>query len=92
VAFWHTHLYSDGTTVFCRLRNRTIVVNNAASGGGSFAEGGRSGDWDAVRTDSVSMYTVDPERIYRLDPGTPAGSEADNPNIWFRIPGTCAAR
>src|SRR5690606_6315839 len=94
VAFWHTHLYADGTQVFCRLKNTTVTVNNAGSGGGSFTSGGFIGDWDAVR-DPVNggpMYTIDPGAIYRLDPSTPAGSEADNPNVWTRVHGSCAIR
>jgi hypothetical protein len=94
VAFWHTHLYADGTTVFCRLRGELVTINNIALGGGSVSSGTYLGDWDAVRDTTMGgpMYTIDPNTIYRLDPDRPVGHEGNNPNVWIRVAGSCAIR
>jgi hypothetical protein len=80
--------------VFCTLRNENVTINNAGSGGGSVTSPGSTwaGDWNVVRQTGNPMYTIDPTSMYRLDPTMPEGDEATNPNVWTRVPNSCAIR
>lgn len=99
-AYFHTHPTTDGTTFTCKLSGLVITASSFASGGGSLGRYDSSGnyipgDWDWVRNATsnpgqVPMYTIDPQHIFRLEPGTPPGQEGSNPNNWTRVPGGCA--
>ena len=83
VAFFHTHPYLDGTFVTCRLGG-SGPIENLLNGGGSDL------DWGHITT--LPWYTIDPQHIFRLDPGVAVGNRSANSNIWLRNPTGCATK
>ncbi len=84
IAKWHTHPNADFAVVTCRLSGKTGIITTGATGGGS------PEDWATVDASGIRMYTIDPNRLYRLDPGLDRVARSNNPNQWVRVPNGCA--
>src|SRR5690606_20525558 len=89
MGYFHTHLYRDGDQFSCPGDSTGTVrtATNSLTGGGSVdISDSTKGDWGFVRTaiPPRKMYIVDPDFLWRLDPGTPIGQESSNPNQWSR--------
>ncbi len=84
VALGHTHLYSDGTEIHCRLADTTVTVTDEAGGGGSQI------DWNNVPKDGIPWYTIDPDHIFLLPTNLDWDTRGENNHMWDRKPdGTC---
>lgn len=86
VARFHTHTMRDEEEYMCPNTADTVWrAINEASGGGS------TPDWEIADTSDIPMYTIDPDRIYRLEPDTPPARRHFNPQRWLKASsGTCA--
>ena len=86
VATFHTHTMRDGETFMCPHSADTVwEAVNEASGGGL------EHDWNYATLSGRPLYTIDPDRIWRLEPDTPVGQRYANPQRWTKgTAGTCA--
>lgn len=87
LGLWHTHPMKDGESYTCPHSADTVWLAKAEEQGG-----GSAGDWAIADSLQVPMYTIDPERMWRLEPNTPAGLDRwNNPQRWTKgISGQCA--
>lgn len=65
------------------------IANPFDTGGGS--EGTGKGELELARVSTKPVYTIDADRIYRLDPNY-SGRHTFNPDQWFRNPSGCASK
>src|SRR5690606_30711020 len=88
VAWVHTHPIRDGEVYDCEATGNTNLVANAQEQGGGSPE-----DWGSATSERIPMYTIDPDRIWRLEPDTDSLSRPYNPQRWSAAPtGTCSPR
>lgn len=87
VGFVHTHPMRDGEVFDCPYtETENEVANNEARGGRSET------DWQGVWDRNLPTFTVDPDRMWRLDPSQVA-NRVNNPHRWMRPQsGGCATR
>lgn len=87
LGFWHTHPMRDGELYTCPTTGDTVWQADAEGHGG-----GSGADWATADTLGVPVYTIDPDRIWRLEPNTPPGwARQTNPQRWMKgTSGQCA--
>jgi hypothetical protein len=89
VALVHTHPFIEGEKYLCPIYSETdsLEATYAATGGGS------SFDWMSADLLNLPLYTVDPQTIYRLNPGVDSLARSSNPFRWeYGTSGSCAPR
>ncbi len=88
VAWVHTHPIRDFELYDCPEKGLyNWTANSEEQGGGS------NDDWDWATAERVPFYTIDPDRMWRLEPNTPAIARPGNPQRWSAAPsGTCSPR
>ena len=79
VGVMHTHPIRDGESYDCPVTGETGLEGNAEGTGG-----GSGPDWTVATNEGVPMYTMDPDRMWRLEPNTPEGSaRTGNTERWL---------
>lgn len=88
VGLFHTHPIRDGETYDCpKAGQYGLEANAEAQGGGS------DQDWDTATDKGIPAYTIDPDRLWRLEPDTPQGlARTSNPQRWAATSnGSCSS-
>jgi len=88
VAWFHTHPIRDFEVYDCPPTGKTGVIANAEGHGG-----GSDVDWAFATSQGKPSYTIDPDRIWRLEPDTDSLLRPGNPQRWSAgTSGVCAPR
>ena len=86
IATFHTHPMRDGELFMCPHSTDTVWQAVAEQSGG-----GRADDWNYATQTGIPLYTIDPDRIWRLEPDVPDSLRQINPQRWTKgSMGVCA--
>jgi hypothetical protein len=81
VAWVHTHPIRDFEQYYCPEVSDSLMTADAKGRGG-----GSDVDWAFADSMRVPSYTIDPDRIWRLEPHTDPLLRPGNPQRWSAVP------